>query len=248
MGRAVVRLATEQGLEIVCAIGAADEGRDAGELAGVGAIGVVVTSDLAAVAACGADVAIDFSSAELVSQLAPVCAAAGIAVVCGTTGLDAEAQLAMQGASADVAVLWEPNMSVGVHVLAMLLQKAIASLGAGFDVEIVETHHRHKVDAPSGTARKLALAAKAARGDKDAFVSGREGKPGRRPEREIGVFAMRGGDVIGDHQVHLLGAGERLELTHRATSRDLFAQGAIRAALWMAGRPAGEYGLGDVVG
>ena len=248
MGRAVVRLATEQGLQVGCAVGEGSEGRDAGELAGVGAIGTCVTSDLGTLGASGAEVAIDFSSAGLVSELAPLCASSGIALVSGTTGLDAEAQLAIQGASSDVAVLWEPNMSVGVHVLGLLLEKAIAALGIGFDVEIVETHHRDKLDAPSGTGRKLFEIARRARGEKDSVISGREGKTGRRPEREIGVLAVRGGDVVGDHQVHLLGVGERIELTHRATSRDLFAQGSVRAAIWIAGRTAGAYSLADVLG
>jgi 4-hydroxy-tetrahydrodipicolinate reductase len=143
-------------------------------------------------------------------------------------------------------VLWEPNMSVGVHVLGRLVREAIAALGEGFDVEIVEAHHRKKVDAPSGTALRLAeLAMEAAHGG--GLRHGREGRPGERPRGEIGMHALRGGDVVGDHTVHFLGDGERLELTHRATSRDVFAHGALRAAAWLAGKPRGRYTLADVL-
>lgn len=248
MGRAVTRLALDAGHSVVAAIGASEVGRDAGEIAGASACGVAITSDLGVLATCGATVVIDFSAAELLPEVAERCADAGIALVSGTTGLDAEAQLALQAASDRVAVLWEPNMSAGVFVLGVLLARAIELLGLGFDVELTETHHRAKIDAPSGTAKRLVEVAKRARGDKDVVISGRDGKPGRRPEREIGVFALRGGDVVGDHTVHLLGAGERIELTHRATSRDLFASGALRAAVWLSGKPAGRYGLADVLG
>lgn len=247
MGRAVVRMARERGLEVVCAIGATDEGKDVGELAGIGACGVLVTSDLHALTAAKAAVAIDFSTHDILPEVARACAEAKTALVSGTTGLLAEGLLALQEASELVPVLWEPNMSVGVQVLARLVQRAIELLGLGFDVEISETHHRLKVDAPSGTAKRLAEVAKQARGDRDAFVTGRDGKPGRRPDREIGVFAMRGGDVVGDHTVHLLGQGERIELTHRATSRDLFASGALRAAQWIAHKSPGRYTLADVL-
>ncbi len=247
MGRAVVRIATERGLEVVCAIGATDEGKDVGDLAGVGAIGRLVTSDLQALVTANAVVAIDFSTHDILPEVARTCASAKTALVSGTTGLDAEGLLALQEASELVPVLWEPNMSVGVQVLAALVKRAIELLGLGFDVEVSETHHRLKVDAPSGTAKRLAEVAKAARGDRDTLITGRDGRPGRRSDREIGVFATRGGDVIGDHTVHLLGSGERIELTHRATNRDLFAAGAVRAAQWIAGKSPGRYTLADVL-
>ncbi len=136
-------------------------------------------------------------------------------------------------------------MSVGVMVLGEIVRSAIAMLGDRFDVEIVETHHKMKADAPSGTANKLAAIASEARSG--AIVTGRSGKPGPRASGEIGVLAVRGGDVVGDHVVHLLGDGERLELTHRATSRDVFAIGALRAAVAIAGKPAGRYTLRDVL-
>ncbi len=247
MGRAVVRLATEEGIAVRAAIAASDVGRDAGELAGVGPIGVTVTGHVGSLVACDAQVIVDFSSPDLLPDIAEVAVRAGTALVSGTTGVDADGALALDEAARSVAVLWEPNMSVGVHVLGDLLRRAVALLGAGFDIEIVETHHRAKVDAPSGTAKRLAEIARQARGV-GTLVTGREGKPGARKAQEIGVLAVRGGDVVGDHVVHLLGAGERLELVHRATSRDLFARGALRAARALAERPAGRYTLADVIG
>jgi 4-hydroxy-tetrahydrodipicolinate reductase len=247
MGRAVVRLAHEQGVEVVCAIGATEVGRDAGELAGIGATGLCVVDGLGAIEHARADAVIDFSSPAATLALAPIAASAGTAVVSGTTGLDAAEREALDRASARVPVLWEPNMSVGVHVLTELVARATAAL-AGWDVEIVEAHHRAKVDAPSGTALRLAEAARKARAGASRLVHGREGRPGARDAAEIGVHALRGGDVVGDHTVHLLGGGERLELVHRATSRDVFAHGALRAARWIAGRPPGRYALRDVLG
>jgi 4-hydroxy-tetrahydrodipicolinate reductase len=246
MGRAVVRLAHAQGLPVVCAVSATDAGRDAGELAGVGPLGVAVAADMAALALARANVAIDFSAPAATLALASAAAEAGCAVVSGTTGLGEDERAALDRAAAKVPVLWEPNMSVGVHVLADLVRNAVAALG-DWDVEIVETHHRAKVDAPSGTALRLAEAAQRARRGGTRLVHGREGKPGARGADEIGVHAVRGGDVVGDHVVHLLGGGERLELAHRATNRDVFAHGAIRAAGWIAGRSAGRYALSDVL-
>jgi 4-hydroxy-tetrahydrodipicolinate reductase len=174
-------------------------------------------------------------------------ARAGFGLVSGTTGLDEAAKRAQGLAATKTAVLWEPNMSPGVYVLGELVRRAIEMLGPEFDVEIVEAHHRMKVDAPSGTAARLAEVARAARGDGSSLIHGREGRPGARPRAEIGVHALRGGDVVGDHTVGLYGAGERLELTHRASNRDLFAHGAVRAAAWIAGKPPGRYGLSDVL-
>ena len=222
-------------------------GRDAGELAGIGPLGVHVTNDLAGLPQAGAAVLIDFSTADFFPSVAAMAAQAGVALVSGTTGLDAGGVAALARASERVPVLWEPNMSVGVHVLAGLVREAVLRLGLGYDVEVVETHHRLKVDAPSGTAMRLVEVAREARADGAALAHGREGRPGVRPVAEIGVHAVRGGDVIGDHTVHLLGAGERLELTHRATSRDLFAHGALRAARFLAGKAPGRYGLPDLL-
>jgi 4-hydroxy-tetrahydrodipicolinate reductase len=202
--------------------------------------------EVATLAVGGFDVAIDFSSSEVLPELAVLVAQTGAALVSGTTGLSAEGERALDDASRRVAVIWEPNMSIGAHILGTLVRQAIVALGEGFDVEVVETHHRRKVDAPSGTALRLAEIATEARSG-GALVHGRVGRPGPRGTAEIGVHAVRGGDVVGDHSVHLLGEGERLELVHRATSRDVFALGALRAAAWIAGKPAGRYRLSDVV-
>src|ERR1700722_18486870 len=246
MGRAVVRLARLDGAEIVCAVGTTDIGRDVGELAGTGALGTCVVEGLEAIEHARADGVVDFSAPGAPLALAPIAAAAGSALVSGTTGLGEDAREALERAAARVAVLWEPNMSVGVHVLTELVARAASAL-ADWDIEIVETHHRAKVDAPSGTALRLAETAQRAREGALGLVHGRQGMPGARRAGELGMHAMRGGDVVGDHEVHLLGGGERLTLVHRATSRDVFAHGALRAARWIVGRPAGRYTLRDVL-
>jgi 4-hydroxy-tetrahydrodipicolinate reductase len=249
MGRALVRLATEgDAFSVVGAVGAHEIGRDAGELAGVGPIGVAVTADIEASIGSRPEAVIDFSAPELVPQVARFAAASGAVLVSGTTGLDDASIAALDSAAKAVPVLWEPNMSVGVYVLGEVVKQAIRMLGLEYDVEIVEAHHHKKVDAPSGTALRLAECALEARSDGSKLVHGREGKPGARPKAEVGMHAIRGGDVIGDHTVHLLGASERLELTHRATSRDLFAHGALRAAARLIGRSAGRYRIADVFG
>jgi 4-hydroxy-tetrahydrodipicolinate reductase len=247
MGRAIVRLASAAGDSIAWAVAATDLGRDVGELAGVGPLGVRVEGTLGSVELAAADVVIDFSAPAVTIALAPLVAAAGVALVTGTTGLDEASRAALAMAASRAPVLAEPNMSVGVHVLARLVEQAVSALG-DFDVEIVETHHGAKVDAPSGTALRLADVAAKARAADSHQVHGRQGRPGARPRSDIGMHAVRGGDVIGDHEVHLLGPGERLELTHRATSRDVFAHGALRAARWLVGKPAGAYTLRQVLG
>ncbi len=247
MGRAVVRLATEKerALEVVAAIGTGDEGKDAGELAGAGKIGVPITSDAGVLASSNADVLVDFSAPVALLAAIPKCEEAGIAIVSGTTGLDDATKSALERAQKKIAVIWEPNMSVGIHVLADLVGKALAALGPGYDVEVVETHHRMKADAPSGTAIRLGDVVKNARSGR--YQHGREGRPGPRKPEEIGMHALRGGDVIGDHTVFFFGDGERIELTHRASSRDLFAHGALRCARWVAGKGPGRYSLADVL-
>ncbi len=246
MGRAVVRLAANEGAEVVCAVAATEVGRDVGELAGIGAMGVHVIDGLAAIEHANADVVVDFSAPDVTVALLPVASSIGCAVVSGTTGLNEDARAALDAAATRVPVLWEPNMSIGIHVLAQLLAKAVAGL-PDWDVEIVELHHRDKIDAPSGTAIRLAEVARSARSESTRLVYGRHGKHGARRADEIGLHALRGGDVVGDHVVHLMGGGERLELAHRATSRDVFAHGALRAARWIAGRPPGRYSLHDVL-
>jgi 4-hydroxy-tetrahydrodipicolinate reductase len=247
MGRAIVRLAAEDAfVKIVCAVASDAAGRDVGELAGVERNGVVVTQSIAAIEDAKADVVIEFSSPAATREVADVASRAKIAIVSGTTGLDEAAERALEDATKSVAVFAEPNMSVGVYVFGDLLKRAIGMLGNEYDIEIVETHHGRKVDAPSGTANRLVEIARAAR-DEARVVHGRNGRPGARPKNEIGVHAIRGGDVIGDHTVHFLGVGERFELTHRATSRDVFANGALRAAKWIAGKSAGRYRFADIL-
>jgi 4-hydroxy-tetrahydrodipicolinate reductase len=250
MGRAITRLAIEaRDVAIVGAIARSDDpyqGKDIGELAGVGAVGVAVMPDVAS-GLLGAEVAIDFSLAPAVVPFLRAARRERVPVVMGTTGLG-DAELAeITAAAADIPVLWAQNMSLGVQVLAELVKQALVRLGPEFDAEIVEVHHKRKVDAPSGTAKRLMDAVSEAR-PRASALHARDGLVGPRSPDETGVLAVRGGDVIGDHTVHLLGPGERLELTHRATTRDVFAHGALRAARWVCGRPPGRYTIADVLG
>ena len=249
MGRAVLRLAFEaEQIQVVggaCAAADPAEGRDLGELAGVGAQGVVVTPDVGS-SILGADVVIDFSVAAAVPALLAYAERQGVAVVSGTTNLDATGHQALARAARKVPVVWAPNMSPGVQVLCELLSSALKKLGPEYDVEIVELHHRRKVDAPSGTARRLANTAREVRRELRE-VHGREGEVGARQPDEMGVFGVRGGDVVGDHTVYLLGPGERIELTHRAATRDLFAHGALRAARFAISQDPGLYDMGHVL-
>jgi 4-hydroxy-tetrahydrodipicolinate reductase len=170
-----------------------------------------------------------------------------VGIVSGTTNVDADTRAALERAAASVPVLWAPNMSLGVQVLAELVEQAVRRLGPGFDAEIVEIHHRRKIDSPSGTAKRLADAVRKVR-PAAVELHGRDGDVGARTDAEVAVYGVRGGDVIGDHTVFLLGSGERIELTHRASSRELFAHGAIRAARFVAGRKPGMYAIADVLG
>jgi 4-hydroxy-tetrahydrodipicolinate reductase len=249
MGLAVARLAHAAGIEIVGGLCSSRDpalGRDLGELIGIGALGVVTTADPGS-ALLGAEVMIDFSTASAVPELFVAAARQKIAIVSGTTNLDDAGRRALERAEASVPVLWAPNMSLGVQVLSELVEQAVKRLGPDFDVEIVEIHHRRKIDAPSGTAKRLAEAARAARPELSE-LSGRAGDVGARKRDELAVLSLRGGDVIGDHTVYLFGDGERIELTHRASNRDVFAHGAIRAAKFLAGKPPGRYTIKDVLG
>jgi len=253
MGQALTRCARQaQGLEIVAAVEAAISpavGKDPGAVAGAGETGLRITSDLAA-AVQTADVAIDFSFHENVPQTAKLAARYGKGLVIGTTGLTPDERAVVEQAAKTVSIMWAPNMSLGVNLLFALTQRAAAALGLDYDAEIVEIHHRLKKDAPSGTALRLAESVAAGRGQdfKAVAVYGREGLVGERPRGEIGVHAVRGGDVVGDHTVMFAIEGERIELTHKASSRDVLARGALRAALWLPGRKAGLYDMQDVLG
>jgi 4-hydroxy-tetrahydrodipicolinate reductase len=246
MGRAVLRLAEETGHKVVCAVSPELMGTDIGVLLGTDNTGILVTDDLLSISHARPEVVIDFSSANATVAVAEASSRAGAALVCGTTGLTEPGLEAISLAAQAIAVLWEPNMSVGVHVLKDLVRHALIALGDNVDVEITETHHRFKADSPSGTALALLEVAKQER-DVVSVTHGRSGRPGARGYSEIGMHAIRGGDVIGDHSVHFLCEGERIELVHRATSRDLFAQGALRAAVWMAGKPRGRYTMQHVL-
>jgi 4-hydroxy-tetrahydrodipicolinate reductase len=249
MAGAVVRLVAEApDMTLVGAVDHADcgaIGKDAGLVAGAANLGVAISPDLGS-ALLGADVLVDFSIAAAFDGMLRAAMHAKVAVVSGTTRLTDESLALIARAAAAIPVLWAPNMSVGVQVLGRLVEQAVAQLGAEYDIEVVEAHHNRKVDAPSGTATFLVEAAQRARPDLNP-VFGREGQPGARGDNEIGVFALRGGGVIGDHSVHLVGEADRIEITHRAITRDLFARGAVRAARFVAGRSAGRYDLADVV-
>jgi 4-hydroxy-tetrahydrodipicolinate reductase len=225
-------------------------GADAGTLAGVGALGVPVQGDLRQALAAGADVVVDFTAFEASTAHAEIAAESGVAVVIGSTGFTEEARARVAGAARRVPIVLSPNMSVGVNVLFALVRQAASVLGDAYDVEILEMHHKKKKDAPSGTAVRLAeVAAEAlARDPARDLRYARQGMIGERTPREIGVQTLRGGDVVGEHTVFFAGEGERLELTHRATSRDQFARGAVRAARWVVGKPPGLYDMGDVLG
>ncbi len=227
-------------------------GRDVGLLCGKAACGVTLVDDLAgALLSSQAEILIDFTIPELTAKLAAAAAAAGCNLVIGTTGLNADQRAAIEVAAQEVAVVFAPNMSLGVNVLLELVATAAQLLGPDFDLEIVETHHKHKRDAPSGTALRIAealAAATEAQGSLDARACyGRHGVDPRH-DGQIAIHTLRGGDVAGDHTVHFLGNGERLEITHRATSRETFARGALRAARWVADKPPGLYTMRDVLG
>jgi len=251
MGRALARLlaeGAEPSLRLAAALdrpGHPDLGADLGG-------GVVLTDDWARALGAGASVAIDFSHFSATADHARRLADAGAAWVLGTTGIDAAGQAAADEASRRIPVLQSANMSLGVHLLAALAEKAAAALkGKGFDCEIVEMHHRRKKDAPSGTALLLGKAAAAGFGwDLDAVRrDGRSGQTGARPEREIGFHAVRAGGIVGEHDVLFASEGETLKLSHSLASRDTLAAGALKAAAWLsAGRAPGFYGMEDVLG
>ena len=253
MGRALIAtVAATPGAQLSAALdrdNAPELGADAGLLAGLKPLGVPLTSSLAAALAVS-DVLIDFTRPEGTLAALSACLAAGKPMVIGTTGFTPEEKAVIAAATNQIGFCQAANFSVGVNVLLNLVQQAAATLGDAYDLEIVEAHHRHKVDAPSGTA--LALGEAAAKGLgrnlREVAVYGREGHTGARETQTIGFATVRGGDVVGDHTVMFLGDGERVELTHKASSRSNFAGGAVRAALWLAGKPAGSYSMQDVLG
>jgi 4-hydroxy-tetrahydrodipicolinate reductase len=224
-------------------------GRDAGQAAGLGVLGVAIQSDAGSAIGRGR-VLVEFSTPEASLQHLRLVAEAGARAVIGTTGFTAAQRDEIAAIARRAAVVLSPNMSVGVNLAFKLLQTMAATLGDEYDVEITEIHHRYKKDAPSGTAVRMAeVVAEALGRDLGAVaVYGRQGLPGERTKQEIGILSLRSGDVVGEHTVAFGTLGERLELTHRAHSRDTFARGALRAARFVAARPPGLYSMQDVLG
>ncbi|WP_374348714.1 4-hydroxy-tetrahydrodipicolinate reductase [Chitinimonas sp.] len=223
-------------------------GQDAGQALGVHT-GVAIRSDFAE-ALRDADVLIDFTRPEGTLAHLAACRALGVNLIVGTTGFDDAGKAALHAAASDIGLVCAPNFSVGVNLSLKLLDMAARVLDTGYDIEIVEAHHRHKVDAPSGTALRMGevVANALGRDLAQCAVYGREGVTGARDPSTIGFATVRGGDVVGDHTVMFMGEGERLEITHKASSRATFAQGALRAARWLQAQPAGYYDMQDVLG
>ena len=253
MGQMLIRqIARTEG----CSLSGASEtasskaiGRDAGEIAGVEANGVKITADSAA-AIGAANVVIDFTVPAATVAHAKIAADKGVSVVIGTTGLDPEQTAAIHECAKRVPILWAANMSMGINVLMALVEKTASLLDPSYDIEVLEMHHRHKIDAPSGTALALGRSAAAGRKVKleEVWRKTRDGHTGARPSGEIGFATLRGGEEVGVHTVMFAAAGERLELSHRAFSRETYASGAVRSALWLKGKKPGLYGMKDVLG
>ena len=253
MGGRIITLVSEaEGLEVAGAVemtGHARIGEDAGYVAGCGNLGVTITDSLEQ-AMTDADVLIDFTWPEVTLANARVCAELGKAMVVGTTGLNPEQRAGIARVAEKVPVVFAPNMSVGVNVCFKLLKDMARTLGEGFDVEVVELHHNKKKDSPSGTAVRMGeiVADALDRNYPEVANYHREGMCGERTVEEIGMQTVRGGDIVGEHTVYFIGMGERIELTHRAMSRDMFARGAVRAAGWLGDKAAGLYDMQDVLG
>jgi len=245
MGRLIVKNVSEdEELQLVQAFDVSRIGEDAGEVAGVGRLGVAIAS-ASELEELDADVVIDFSVPDGTLNVLRAAKEKGVKAVVGTTGFTQEQKEEIEAISKSIPVVLSPNFSVGVNVFWKLIERA-AELLKGYDVEIVEIHHRFKRDAPSGTALKAAEVVRSVIGER-VTVFGREGEALRGDE--IGIFAVRGGDVVGEHTVYFIGMGERVEVTHRAQSREAFSRGAIRAARWIAGvDEPGLYGMDDVLG
>ncbi|HQR82474.1 MAG: 4-hydroxy-tetrahydrodipicolinate reductase [Thiotrichales bacterium 32-46-8] len=250
MGRALVQAVQEDKSSLLSAAfvrhGSALTGLDAGEVTGFGRLDVPLQDSLDSSLF---DVLIDFTRPEATMAYMNACVSAKKPMVIGTTGFSASELSEMQAAAQQIPIVFAPNFSVGVNLLLGLVAKA-AQVLTDYDIEVIEAHHRYKVDAPSGTALRLGQAAADALGWdlNQCAVYGREGITGERPAKQIGFATVRGGDVVGDHTVLFAGLGERVELTHKASSRLTFAQGAVRAAQWLAHQPAGLYDMQDVLG
>jgi 4-hydroxy-tetrahydrodipicolinate reductase len=253
MGRSLIEAChATDGLEVAVALEHPESsllGSDAGELAGIGRLGVTLGSDIGAVTG-DFDVLIDFTRPTATLANLAACRAAGRRMVIGTTGFTEAERAEIAAAANDVAVVFAPNMSVGVNLCLRLLDMAARVLGDEVDIEVIEAHHRHKVDAPSGTALRMGevVAEALGRDLKECAVYGREGLTGERDRRTIGFETIRAGDIVGDHTVLFAGSGERVEITHKASSRMTFANGAARAAAWLMAHDTGLFDMQDVLG
>ena len=253
MGRMLVAaIAGAEGCALsggAAAPGSSTVGADLGELAGIGRLGQAACSGAGELIGAS-DVVIDFTAPAATAAHAALAAARGVPMVIGTTGLSPAESEAVHAAARNIPIVWAANTSLGINLLLGLVEQVAQRLGPDWDIEIMEMHHRGKVDAPSGTALALGRAAAAGRGvalDTGA-QRGRDGITGARRGGDIGFASLRGGDAVGDHHVVFAGAGERLELSHRATNRAIYAHGAVRAASWVVGQPHGLYGMKEVLG
>jgi 4-hydroxy-tetrahydrodipicolinate reductase len=252
MGRALIEALAQAGdFQLKAALERSDSpflGKDAGELVGA-PCGVPISADLERSLA-GCDVLVDFTRPEATLKHLEICRGRGIRMVIGTTGFTPEQKKLISAASRDVAMVMAPNMSVGVNLTFRLLELAAKVLNEGYDVEIIESHHRHKVDAPSGTALRMGevIAQALGRNLAECAVYGREGVTGERKPATIGFATVRGGDIVGDHTALFAGTGERVEITHKAASRATFALGALRAARFLAAKKTGLFDMQDVLG
>ena len=253
MGLSLIKaVAATEHAELTVAVSRPDSlaiGKDAGELAGISPLGVTVSDNLAA-KVDQFDVLIDFTRPDASMEYIEICRQAGKQIVIGTTGYSETQKAAIAEAAKDVALVIAPNMSVGVNLSLKLLEMTAKVMGDYTDIEVIEAHHRHKIDAPSGTALRMGevVAATLGRDLKDCAIYGREGDTGARDRKTIGFSTIRAGDIVGEHTVMFADDGERVEITHKATSRMTFANGAVRAAVWLAGKQQGWFDMQDVLG
>ena len=253
MGKTILEVCHEtEGVEVTAAFeysGSSMLGVDAGEQAGIGTLGVVITDDIATVAG-HFDVLIDFTLATSVSATLDQCRSLGKKMVIGTTGLSDDQKQKIWEASSEIGIVFAPNMSIGVNLCFKLLEMASRVVGENADIEIIEAHHREKKDAPSGTSLKMGevIAEVLGRDLKECAIYGREGITGARDKKTIGFETIRAGDIVGEHTVMFATTGERVEISHKATSRKTFASGAVRAAMWLAVQDKGLYDMQDVLG
>ena len=253
MGRMLIEAVQDNSQTILNAAierqGSSLVGADAGEVAAIGRLEVQIVDDLKVVIN-DIDVLIDFSLPDATEQNMQICAANNVAMVIGTTGFNEQQEQVLAKASEKIAIVYAGNYSTGVNLSLKLLGMAAKAFGEDADVEVIEEHHKHKIDAPSGTAYMMAEAVAEARGQnlKDVAVYGREGQTGERKAGTIGIHAIRGGEIIGDHTVMFIADGEVVEITHRARARMTFAAGAVRAATWVIKQEVGQYNMQDVLG